>query len=348
MVEITKTIVGYLDGKDICEYALENTHGMEARIISYGAIVSFLSAPDRNGEFEDIVLGFEDPSSYWTEPYLSNCCYLGAIVGRYGNRIANGKFKLRGEEYSLAVNNGTNHLHGGLKGFDKVVWDSEGFVSKSGPVVLLSHFSEDGNEGYPGGIKIEIKYTLTNDNELRIDYSGSIDRACPVNLTHHGYFNLVGGGKTNILSHEIKINATKYTIVDQNSIPTGEFGNVRGTSMDFVDFHTIGERIDLVKGGYDHNYVLSDDVMELRQVVSVREPISGRHMDVLTTEPGLQFYTGNYLNGLLIGRGNVRYNKHWGFCIETQHFPDSPNQPGFPDTTLEPGKRYRQTTVYRF
>jgi len=347
-MNIKKEIVGQVDGKDVIQYSLTNANGMTAKIISYGAIVTHLTAPDKNGRFENVVLGFDDPKSYWTEPYLSDCPYLGAIVGRYGNRIAKGKFILNGKEYTLATNNGPNHLHGGLKGFNRVVWESESFENEEGRGVKLTYTSKDMEEGYPGNLTITVRYILKKDNSLKCDYEGTIDQPCPVNVTHHGYFNLTGGARTDVLGHVVQMMADRYTVVDSTLIPTGELRPVIGTPMDFNMPHTIGERIAQVEGGYDHNFVLSDEIMPLRKVVSVQEPVSGRKMEVLTTEPGIQFYTGNFLNGKYTGSGKVVYNKHWGFCLETQHFPDSPNQPAFPSTILEPGQVYRHTTIYRF
>lgn len=347
-MKIKKEIVGLKDGKEVVLYTLRNSKGMTAKITNYGAIVTELTAPDQSGKFENVVLGFDQPESYWTDPYINNCCYLGAIVGRYGNRIAKGKFSLKGRDFTLAINNGPNHLHGGLKGFDKVVWDGEPFENAEGQGVKLSYLSKDMEEGYPGNLMVSVSYTLMDDNSLKCDYDGSIDQSCPINVTHHGYFNLTGNARTDILGHEIQILADRYTVVDSTLIPTGELRPVTGTPMDFTVAHTVGERIAQVEGGYDHNYVLSDSVMKLRKVARVKEPVSGRVMEVYTTEPGVQFYSGNFLDGLLTGSGNVRYNKHWGFCLETQHFPDSPNQPSFPSAVLEPGQRYRHTTVYRF
>ncbi|MFO7617665.1 MAG: aldose epimerase family protein [Bacteroidales bacterium] len=347
-MDIKKEVVGQVDGKDVYLFTLTNANGMAAKVLSYGAIVTQLYAPDREGRMENVVLGFDDPRRYWTEPYLSDCPYLGAVVGRYGNRIAQGRFTLNGTEYTLATNNGPNHLHGGLKGFDKVVWDAEPVVSEEGQGVKLTYVSRDGEEGYPGNLTISITYTLTSDNCLKCDYDGFIDQACPVNVTHHGYFNLTGGARTDILGHEVQILADRYTVVDETLIPTGELRPVAGTPMDFNEPHPIGERIAQVEGGYDHNFVLADEVTALRQVITVMEPVSGRIMEVLTTEPGVQFYSGNFLQGTITGSGGVVYNKHWGFCLETQHFPDSPNQPAFPSTILEPGERYRHLTVYRF
>jgi aldose 1-epimerase len=347
-MEIKKEVVGQVDGKDVMGYTLTNDRGMTARIISYGAIVTHLIVPDKEGNFEDVVLGFSDAESYWTEPYLSNCCYLGAIVGRYGNRIAGGKFTIDGKEYQLAINNGPNHLHGGIKGFDKVVWDSDAYETENGPAVKLTYLSPDGEEGYPGNFNIEVIYTLTHDNELQIDYHGTIDKNCPVNITHHGYFNLSGHARRDILNHEVEIFAHRYTVVDETLIPTGELRPVYGTPMNFTEPHTIGSRINEVEGGYDHNYVASKPEDEYGIIARVREPVSGRIMEVYTGEPGVQFYTGNFLDGTIVGKGNIKYNKNWGFCLETQHFPDSPNQPEFPTVLLTPGAEYGYRTVYRF
>jgi aldose 1-epimerase len=345
---IKKELAGMTDGKEVFIYTLTNANGMTVKIINYGAIVTEMTAPDRNGKFEDVVLGFDKPDTYWSESYVKKCPYFGAIVGRYGNRIAGGKFELDGVAYQLPVNNGPNSLHGGLKGFDKVVWDSEPVETSEGQGVKLSYLSPDMEQGYPGNFLITVTYTLLNDNGLKIEYDGTIDKPCPVNVTHHGYFNLTGGAKTDILGHLMQILADRYTVVDSTLIPTGELRPVEGTPMDFRQPHAIGERIAQVEGGYDHNYVLSDSIMPIRKVVRVEEPVSGRVMEVFTTEPGVQFYSGNFLDGSITGAGNVKYNQHWGFCLETQHFPDSPNQPEFPSTILEPGQHFRQTTIYKF
>jgi len=347
-MKVKKEIVGLRDGKDVSVYTLTNANGMTVKITNYGAIVMQLTVPDKAGKYENVVIGFDKPESYWSAPYSEDCCYLGSIVGRYGNRIAKGRFSLNGKDYVLATNNDTNHLHGGLKGFDKVVWDSELFESEEGQCVKLSYLSKDMEEGYPGNLALTVTYTLLKDNSLKIDYDATTDQACPLNATHHGYFNLTGNGKTDILGHEMQIFADRYTVVDSTLIPTGELRPVAGTPMDFTQPHTIGERIAQVPGGYDHNYVLSDSIVPLRKVVRVKEPVSGRVMEVATTEPGVQFYSGNFLQGKFNASGNVKVNKHWGFCLETQHFPDSPNQPAFPSTVLEPGQHYKHTTVYSF
>ncbi|MCD6332677.1 MAG: galactose mutarotase [Bacteroidales bacterium] len=348
MMKVDSKVVARLGGKDVLQFILDLEDGMMVKLLSYGAIVTHLTAPDRNGKSEDMVLGFDDPSRYWSEPYLSHMCYLGAIIGRNGNRIARGRFILNAKEYRLALNHGPDHIHGGIIGFDKVVWDSETIEYKDAIGVRFSYFSRDGEEGYPGNLRITVSFVLKKDHSLTIDYRGTIDQPCPVNLTHHGYWNLTGGVKRDILGHELEIYANRYTVTDAALIPTGEFRPLKGTPLDFNSPHVIGERIDRVPGGYDHNYVLSEGVTGLRKIARVTEPASGRVMEVLTTEPGVQFYTGNFLDGALTGKGGVSYSKHLGFCLETQHFPDSPNHPEFPDTVLQPGQTYRHTTVYRF
>lgn len=348
IMKLSEKIVAQFEGQDVTEYILTNSHGMEAKLINYGAIITSLKVADRDGKLENIVLGFDEAEKYWTEPYKSNCCYLGAIVGRYGNRIAKGEFSLEGKDYSLAINNGPNHLHGGIKGFDKVVWKGKGFETENSSGVEFSYFSIDGEEGYPGNFNIKVKYTLTDFGELKIEYDGSVDQACPVNITHHGYFNLSGEARRDVLDHQMRIIAEDYTVVDETLIPTGELRSVRGTPMDFNKAHTIGERISQVDGGYDHNYVLSEGVTPLKKVIQVIEPLSGRVMVVLTTEPGVQFYSGNFLDGTLKGSNGKRFKKHWGFCLETQHFPDTPNQEEFPDVVLQPGEKYSHHTIYRF
>jgi aldose 1-epimerase len=341
-MSIKKELFGKADGKDVFLYTLENKNGLIAKISNYGAIVTSLIVPDKNGKFDDIVLGFDS-----LQDYLDGHPYFGAIVGRYGNRIAKGRFSLDGVEYTLATNNEKNHLHGGIKGFDKAVWNAEEFESNDGVGLKLSYISPDGEEGYPGNLSVKVTYTLTNNNELKIDYEAETDKATPVNITHHGYFNLAGAGKKDILDHILQIDADKYTVVDETLIPTGELRNVENTPMDFIAPHLIGERIEHVSGGYDHNYVLNNNG-KMVKVIKVYEPESGRIMEVLTTEPGVQFYSGNFLDGTNIGKDGKVYYKHYGFCLETQHFPDSPNQPDFPSTILKPGEKYGYTTIYRF
>ncbi|MDQ1351649.1 MAG: aldose 1-epimerase [Acidobacteriota bacterium] len=347
---ITKSFFGKTEtGQAVDLYTLSNSKGMTVKITNYGGIVTSLTAPDKKGNFNDVVLGFDT-----LEKYLAGHPYFGAIVGRYGNRIAKGRFTLNGVEYKLATNNGENHLHGGINGFDKVVWQSEEIHKKNEVGLRLHYLSKDGEEGYPGNLSVVVIYTLTGNNELKIDYEAETDKATPVNLTHHSYFNLEGedpggsGGSNGILGHLLTIHADRFTPVDNGLIPTGELKNVQDTPMDFLTPRAIGERISLVEGGYDHNYVLNNWDGSLKLAASVSEPVSGRIMEVWTTEPGLQFYSGNFLDGTITGKSGKKYEKHYGFCLETQHFPDSPNKPNFPSTILEPGKKYTHTTVYRF
>jgi len=336
------------DGTSIELYTLKNAKGMVVKIMTYGAIVTEVHVPDRTGRMADVVLGFNR-----LDPYLGTHPYFGAIVGRVANRIAKGQFTLNGKLYKLATNNGPNHLHGGLKGFDKVVWKAEPLAAGAAAAVKFSYVSPDGEEGYPGTLPVTVTYTLANDNnELRIDYGATTDKPTPVNLSSHSYFNLAGEGSGDILGHEVTLAASGFTPVDDALIPTGRIEPVAGTVMDFTAPHAIGERIAKVPGappgGYDHNYVLTSGGGMLALAARVREPKSGRVMEVLTTEPGIQFYTGNFLDGTLTGKAGVAYRKHAGFCLETQHFPDSVNHPNFPSTILEPGKTYQTTTVYRF
>ncbi len=330
------------EGKDVDLYTLTNTNGLKAQIMTYGGIVTSLLVPDKNGVFADIVLGCDS-----LEEYIKGTPYFGALIGRYGNRIAKGKFTLDGVEYTLATNNGPNHLHGGLKGFDKVVWNAEQMQTDKGPALKLTYLSKDGEEGYSGNLSCTVIYTLTNDNELKISYEAETDKNTVINLTHHSYFNLGGHNSGDILGHELTINADSFTPVDKDLIPTGEIKSVKGTPMDFTNPMAIGSRIKQVQGGYDHNYVLKSSDGSLALAALVYEPKSGRVMEVFTTEPGVQFYTGNFLDGSNKGKGAV-YNKHNGFCLETQHFPDSPNKPQFPSTVLKPGDKYKHETVYKF
>ena len=335
-------------GEYVYLYTLRNTHGLEAKITNYGGILVSLKLPDRNRKFDDVVLGFNDLESYLTK----NDPYMGALIGRYGNRIAKGRFTLNGVEYKLAVNNGENHLHGGIKGFDKVVWTGREIKTGAGPAVALAYLSKDGEEGYPGNLSVRVVYTLTNDNELKIDYSATTDKDTVMNLTHHSYFNLAGEGTGDILNHLVTINANQFVPTDAGSIPTGELKNVAGTPFDFLNATAIGARINQddeqlkFGNGYDHTWVINGRGM--RVAATAYEPTSGRVMQVLTTEPGVQFYTGNFLNGTLTGKSGKIYARRTGFCFETQHYPDSPNQPSFPTTTLKKGATYKSTTIYRF
>jgi len=312
------------------------------KIMTYGAIVTSIIAPDKDGNKADIVLGFDS-----LDPYLQQHPYFGATVGRYGNRIANGTFSLDGSTYTLATNNGPNHLHGGLKGFDKVVWQAELINDQGQEKLQMSYLSIDGEEGYPGNLSVKVQFYLATDGALYIDYFATTDKTTPINLTNHSYFNL-NGGSDDILDHEVYIKASRYTPVDEGLIPLGQLAEVAGTPFDFLaQPMPIGARIKEVPGGYDHNYVLNDWDSKLNTVARVSEPTTGRTLEVLTTEPGMQFYTGNFLTGIP-GKGGTAYEQHYGFCMETQHFPDSPNQPDFPSCWLSPGEEYRQTTVYRF
>ncbi|HTM47485.1 MAG TPA: aldose epimerase family protein [Bryobacteraceae bacterium] len=337
------------DGEAVELYTLANAKGMEATIMTYGGIVTSLRVPDRNGKPDDVVLGFDSLDGYLGDPPAP---YFGALIGRYGNRIGKARFTLNGTEYKLAANNNkVNHLHGGLKGFDKVVWKA---ASTSPQSLELTYLSKDGEEGYPGNLTTTVTYTVTDNNELKLEYKAATDKDTVLNLTNHSYFNLAGQGEGDILAHRIMINADKFTPVDATLIPTGELRNVEGTPFDFRKPRPIGEKIDSaydqtkLGGGYDHNFVLNTSGSLTEPAVRVTEPKSGRVMEVLTTQPGVQFYTGNFLDGRLKGKGGKVYNKRYGFCLETQHFPDSPNQPGFPPVVLKPGEQYQNTTIYRF
>ncbi len=340
---------GQVDGKNVFLYRLINTHGMEVRAMSYGATIVSLRVPDRNGQSDDVVLGFDT-----LDGYLAPEPYFGAVVGRYGNRIAKGQFTLDGATYHLATNNGPNHLHGGVKGFDKVVWEAEPFDRDGSSGIVFTHVSPDGDEGYPGTLNARVTYTLTPDNELIVEYSATTDKATPINLTQHSYFNLAGAGTRDILEHRLTLDADRFTPVDARLIPTGEIAAVDGTPFDFRRPTAIGARIgadhpQLKYGnGYDHNWVLNGTAGQFRHAASVEEPTTGRTLDVSTTEPGVQFYTGNFLDGTLTGRSGRVYKQRYGFCLETQHFPDSPNHSAFPSTILRPGERYQSRTVFAF
>jgi len=331
------------DGSAVELYTLTNSHGLKARLMTYGAILVSLEVPDRNGNPGDIVLGYDT-----LDGYVRNNPYFGAIVGRYGNRIAKGRFTIGGVTYTLAVNNGENHLHGGLKGFDKVVWQAEASEDGASAAVKFSYLSKDGEEGYPGNLTVSVTYTLTDADELKVSYEAATDKATPVNLTHHSYFNLAGQGSGDILGHELFLNADRYTPVDDGLIPTGELAPVKGTPMDFTSAMTIGSRLGQVKGGYDHNYVLTSGGGTMALAARVYEPGSGRVMEISTVEPGIQFYSGNFLDGTITGKGGKVYQQHSGFCLETQHFPDSPNKSHFPSTILMPGQKYSTQTIHKF
>jgi aldose 1-epimerase len=339
---ITEKPFGNTDGQAITEYTLTNANGMQLSIINYGGTITKLTAPDKAGKFGDVVLGYESLDGYLQKANP----YFGALIGRYGNRIAHGKFTLDGKTYTLATNNNGNSLHGGNKGFDKVVWTAE----KQGDNSLkLTYHSKDGEEGYPGNLDVTVVYTLTADNSVKIDYTATTDKATPVNLTNHAYYNLSAGMDSTILDNELQINANKYTPVDSLLIPTGQIADVKGTPFDFTTSKPIGRDIAQVKGGYDHNWVLNKSGNSLEKIATLYDPKSGRVMEVSTTEPGLQFYTGNFLDGTLTNtKGGAKYVQHAALCLETQHFPDSPNHPNFPNTILKPGETYKTSTVYKF
>ncbi len=336
------------DGQAAHLYTLKNKNGVEARISNYGGIIVSLKVPDRNGQLADVVHGYDDLAGY-----LKETPYFGSLIGRYGNRIAKGHFTLDGTTYTLATNNYPNALHGGLKGFDKVVWGAKPGGTAAEPTLELTHVSKDGDQGYPGTLQVTAKYTLTADNAIRLDYTATTsDKPTVVNLTQHSYFNLAGTG--DILNHEVQIFADKFTPVDATLIPTGELRPVAGTPFDFTQPHKIGERINAndeqIKfgGGYDHNWVLNKPMGKLDVIARVTEPTTGRVLEVLSTEPGLQFYTGNFLDGKIVGKGGKSYAFRSAFCMEPQHFPDSPNQPKFPSVVLKPGQTYHNTIVYKF
>lgn len=337
------------DGQKVDLYTLTNANGAVAKITNFGGIVTELWMPDRNGQMEDIVLGFDT-----VRPYEEVSPYFGALIGRYGNRIGKGKFTLDGKEYTLAVNDNENHLHGGLKGFDKVVWQADPFQNDKGVGLKLNYLSADMEEGYPGNLNVTVTYTLTNKNELKIDYLAKTDKPTVVNLTNHSYFNLAGQGDGKILDHKLMINADYFTPVDAGLITTGEIRSVEGTPFDFRELTAIGKRIDAdneqIKfgGGYDHNWVLNKKNGGMTLAAKVYEPTSGRLMEVHTEEPGVQFYAGNFLDGTITGKMGKVYPHRSGLCLETQHYPDSPNKANFPSVTLRPGQAYETTTVYKF
>jgi aldose 1-epimerase len=347
----TKTSFGKTaDGKPVDLYLLKNKNGVEVAITTYGGAVVSLKVPDRNGKLGDVALGYDS-----LEGYENDRAYLGAIVGRYANRIAHAQFSLDGKTYTLAKNNGDNSLHGGIKGFNKKVWTAKAIPGKDDQSLELSYLSKDGEEGFPGNLKVTVTYMLMDSNKLRIEYSATTDKKTVVNLTNHSYFNLAGAGSGDILGHILQIEADKFTPVNSGLIPTGELRDVTGTPFDFRKPTAIGARIDSddeqikLGGGYDHNFVLrrkaGDPISLAARVV---EPASGRILEVWTTEPGVQFYTGNFLDGSAHGKGGVAYAKRSAFCLETQHFPDSPNQPKFPSVVLSPGEHYHTTTIYKF
>jgi aldose 1-epimerase len=335
------------DGTPVTLFTLRNNKGAEAGIINYGGLVIFLKVSDRNGHFDDVVLGYDNLADY-----IKESPYFGAMIGRYGNRIAKGKFTLDGKEYTLAINNGPNALHGGIKGFDKVVWEPKVLATLDGPSLELRYTSKDGEEGYPGTLTVKATYTLAEDNALKLEFTATTDKDTVLNLTQHSYFNLAGKG--DILNHQVTIPADKFTPVDSTLIPTGELKPVDGTPFDFRTPTAIGARIgqddEQLKfgGGYDHNWVINKQMGQLSLMGRVYEPTTGRVLEVFSTEPGLQFYTGNFLDGKLTGKGGWVYQFRNGFCMEAQHYPDSPNQPNFPSVVLKPGEVYRNTIIFKF
>jgi len=349
MNNIQKSTFGTLpDGRTADLYTLKNKNGMEARITNYGGLLTYLTAPDKNGHFDNVVLKLES-----LDAYVKGNPFFGALVGRYGNRIAKGKFTLDGKQYSLFINNGENALHGGKQGFDKVLWSAKA-IDGSEPKLELTYLSKDMEEGYPGNLSVKVTYTLKNTNAISIEYEATTDKPTVVNLTNHTYFNLTGNPQNKITSHQIKLAASKFIPVDKGLIPTGEIRAVKGTAFDFTTMHTIGDRIAAneeqiqIGNGYDHCWVFDKDPKKFEQVVEVFEPSSGRKMKMFTDQPATQFYTGNFLNGTVEGLPGQFFQQRSGFCLETQHFPDSPNQPKFPSTVLRPGEVYKTKTEYSF
>ena len=336
------------DGTAVDLYTLTNKNGVEVQITNYGGAVVSVKTPDRTGKMTDIVLGYDQPQGY-----VDDTSFFGVLVGRYANRIAKGKFSLKGFEYQLALNNAPNHLHGGVHGFNKVIWQARELRRADGVAVELTYLSKDGEEGYPGNLSVKATYILSDANDLQIEYLATTDKETIVNLTNHSYFNLAGAGAGSILQHVLTINANRFTPIDETSIPTGELKMVKGTPFDFTQATVIGSRIDQADEqlrfgkGYDHNFVLNKKGKELSLAARVYEPMSGRVLEVWTTEPGVQLYTGNFLNNVH-GKADQVYKKRDAFCLEAQHFPDSPNKPSFPSPVLKPNQRYTQTTVYRF
>ncbi len=348
--KVTKSAYGTTqDGQAVDMYTITNSHGVEIKAITFGGIITSLQVPDKNGKMADVVLGFDKLG-----PYEENKPYFGAIIGRYGNRIANGEFKLDGKTYNLPKNDGPNTLHGGTKGFNKVVWKAEPFEKKDSAGVIFIYTSPDGDQGFPGNLKTKVTYTLNNNNELTFDYEATTDKATPVNLTQHSYFNLDGEGNGDILDHVLTLNADNFTPVDKTLIPTGKIEPVKGTPLDFTKPTEIGARINndyeqlKLAGGYDHNFVLNGKMGAMRLAARAKDPKSGRVLEISTTEPGVQFYSGNFLDGTLTGKSGQKYQKHAGFALETQHYPDSPNHPNFPSTILRPGKTYHSRTMLKF
>ncbi|MEJ2053973.1 MAG: galactose mutarotase [Calditrichaceae bacterium] len=337
------------DNRDVFLFELANKNGMRVEVMNYGATVVKIIVPGRNGKAEDVVLGYDR-----LEDYLNDTVYFGCIVGRYGNRIAKGKFKLKDKVYKLAQNNGENHLHGGIEGFNRKVWNVIESINVFIETITFVYKSPDGEEGYPGNVTLEVTYTVTDDNELKIEYLGKTDKTTILNPTNHSYFNLTGNFNQTILEHKLEMDAAHYTPTDSGSIPTGEIADVQGTPMDFQKAIPLGKHIDdsfeqlKFAGGYDHNWVFNDFDGQVKHRATLHDPKSGRVIDLFTSEPGVQMYTGNYLDNIENGKNGITYKQRTGVCLETQHFPDSPNHDNFPSVVLKPGEEYRQTTIYKF
>ncbi len=332
------------DGQEVSLFSLENKNGVIVKITNYGGTITSILVPDQNGKLEDVVLGYKDFDGYLDKKNP----FFGCLVGRFANRIAKGEFKLDGNNYQLAMNDGPNHLHGGIKGFDKVMWEAKEIQDSVTTALELSYLSKDGEEGYPGNLNTKVIYTLTNDNELKIEYFAETDKATPINLTNHSYFNLTGNAKRDILDHELKIAAANYTPVTETLIPTGELKEVKGTPFDFREFKKIQKDLAATIIGFDHNFALDSSGQGIRKIAEVIENDSKRKLEVFTDQIGVQLYTGNFLDGSITGKEGILYAKHFGFCLETQHFPDSPNQANFPTSILKPGEKYNTTTIYKF
>jgi aldose 1-epimerase len=340
---IEKGNFGNIENKPVEYFILKNKTGIEAKVITLGATLVSLKTPDKSGSLADIVLGYDDANGY-----MNDTCYFGCTVGRYANRIRNAKFTLDGKEYKLTANSDKNQLHGGKVGFNKVLWKAEPFENKDGKGVVFKYVCKDGEEGYPGNLDVRVTYTLTDDDELKIEYAAVTDKTTVINLTNHSYFNFTSHNGGSVLSHKLQINSDTITESDNDLIPTGKFLKVANTAFDFSKQKTIGQDIGKLDNGYDINYVLiKQSPKEISFAAKIVEPKSGRVMEICTTEPGIQFYTGNFLDGVK-GKGGSIYNKQTAFCLETQHFADSPNQPGFPSTVLKPGETYRHLTVHKF
>jgi aldose 1-epimerase len=343
-MSVEKTSYGKMpDGREVDLYTLTNPDGMRVRLTSYGAITVSVEVPDRSGKLADVTLGYDT-----LQGWLKNTSYFGATVGRYANRIAKAKFTIDGKTYALAANNGENAIHGGIKGFDKVLWKAEPVRGPDAVGVRFTYRSRDGEEGYPGNLSVTAVYSLTKANELKAELSATTDKPTVVNLAHHSYWNLGGAASGDVLGHLLTLNADKYTLVDAGLIPTGELKAVAGTPMDFTKPAAVGERIAQVEGGYDHNYVLRGKPGELALAARLTDPTSGRTMELWSDQPGVQFYSGNFLDGSVTGKGGIAYKKYAGLCLETQHFPDSPNHPDFPSAVLRPGQTYRHVMIHKF